>query len=550
MRNALPSVMKHDFAVHPLPKVMRSKFDLSHGHTTTMDAGILYPICWEEVLPGDTHSVNLTAFARFLTLLRPIMDNIFFDVHFFFVPTRLVWDNWVRLNGERTNPDDSIDYIMPVVKDAAVESETLTVDPLTIGDYLGLPTIVEIQEVDLPRADVFRSYNLIYNEWYRAENLQDSLMVPKGDGPDPYNYYSLQRRGKRFDYFTQANPWPQKGEAVTLNISGYSNVPVVGTGDALGLTTGTDNFGLQVSTADLNMRFSQEAFGFQYGNAVGTTGATVARTAGVTLSADDSGLVALTSQLATNAVTIQELRTAFAIQQLLEQDARGGTRYTEIIRTQYGVAPLDARLQRPEFLGGGSVPTKIVSVPQTSATETGSPQANLTGYGQVTAFSGFHRSFEEHGIIMGIASIRADMRYQQGMDRKWSRKTRYDFYTPLLQGLGEQAVLNKEIYYDFDGALANQVFGYVPRWDEYRYANSHITGAMRSNYPLGSLDSWHLGLDFEATPLLNSDFIRDYPPVSRVVAVANQPHFNVDLYFKWHGVRPLPMNGIPGLRRL
>jgi len=550
MRNALPSVMQNRFARSNPPRVQRSRFDLSHGHKTTMDAGYLYPIACEEVLPGDTHSCQMTGFARLLTLLRPIMDNIHFDVHWFFTPYRLVWPNWEKLNGARDTPDASIDYVVPTVKNAGEDDETLNILPGSLGDYFGLPTIVDIQEVDRPGAGPFRAYNLIYNEWYRDENLQDKLQVPLGDGPDPITYYGLQRRGKRFDYYTQGLPWPQKGDAVTLNVAGFSNVPVVGNGDALGLTTGVDNFGLQVSTTDLTMRFSQEAYGQNYGNAVGTTGATVARTAGVTITPGDSGLIALTSGLTTQAITINELRTAFAFQHLLEQDARGGTRYTEIIQTQYGVSPLDARLQRPEFLGGGSVRTQINAVPQTSESTDESKQANLAGYGAVTSFTGFHRSFEEHGFIIGLVSIRADITYQQGIRRMWSRQTRYDHYTPLLQGLGEQALLNKEIYYDFDGALANSVFAYVPRWDEYRFSPSQVTGAFRSNYPTGSLDSWHLALDFDATPLLNSDWIRDFPPIARVVAVQDEPHFMVDMYFAWHAVRPMPMYGIPGLRRL
>lgn len=551
MRNSLPSVMQGRFARSPMPKVQRSKFDMSHGRTRTMDAGYLYPCMCEEVLPGDTWSLQMSALMRFNTLLRPIMDNVHFDVHYFFVPTRLLWSNWERFNGARDNPDSSIDYVIPDVKNAGEEDETLTVSELSLGDYFGLPTLVAIQEADRPSALPFRAYNLIYNEWYRSESLQDKLQVPLGDGPDPITYYNLQRRGKRHDYFTQLLPWPQKGDAVTLALATFGNVPVVGNGTTLGLFDGDTEFGMEMSPDPLNgmLRLRTGNDGTPVGTASSGTYPSANDTVGVSLDSTRSGLTALTSGLAAQAITIQDLRTAFAYQQLLEADARGGTRYTEIIFGRYGVSPMDARLQRPEFLGGGSVPTQIMTVQQNSQSDT-TPQGTLTGYGQTISFTGFHRSFEEHGYIIGLANIRADIRYQQGMRRMWSRKTRYDFYDPYLANLGEQAVLNKEIYYDFTGEFANDVLGYAPRWDEYRYIPSSIEGAMRSSYTGGSLDSWHLALDFSATPVLNPDWIRDFPPIARVVATPAEPHFNVDMYFKCTAVRPMPIYGIPGLRRL
>jgi len=553
MRNSLPSVMQGRFARSPMPSVQRSKFDMSNGRKMTANAGFLYPIMCEEVLPGDTWSLQMTAFARLMTLLRPIMDNVHFDVHYFFVPKRLLWSNWERFNGARDTPDASIDYIIPSVKDADEESDTLTVTPLSLGDYFGLPTVVTIQADDLPSALPFRAYNLIYNEWYRSESLQDKLQVPLGDGPDPISYYTIQRRGKRHDYFTSLLPWPQKGDAVTLSLATFGDVPVIGDG-TLGLDNGTSLFGLQSSVSTGVMSMSQEAYNTAVGVAVGTTFPAASRTVGVTTNPATSGLSALTSQLTAQSITIQDLRTAFAYQQLLEADGRGGTRYTEIIFGRYGVSPMDARLQRPEFLGGGTVPMSTQAIAQTAPSpDTPTPddaQGNLAAYGQVVSFTGFHRSFEEHGYILGIANIRTDITYQQGMRRMWSRKTRYDFYDPYLANLGEQAVLNKEIYYDFDGTFANNVLGYAPRWDEMRYIPSTVVGAMRSNYPGGSLDSWHLALDFSATPVLNADYIRDFPPIERVVAVPTEPHFLVDMYFRCSAVRPMPIYGIPGLRRL
>lgn len=549
-----PSVMLNRWAKSPMPRVQRSKFDLTHGHKTTMNAGYLYPVSCEEVLPGDTHMCNMTGFARIATLQNPIMDNVHLDYFAFFIPHRLLWSNWERFNGARDTPDASIDYVIPVIKDEGEEDETLTVEPGSLLDYFGLPTIVEIQNDDLPSALPARAYNLVFNEWFRDQNLQDKLLVPLTDGPDARTWYTLQRRGKRHDYFTQALPWPQKGDPVSLTLAGFSNVGVIGNGDALGLRNGTDNMGLQVTAGTGAPTLATDSYNVPVGNIVGTTFPSVSRTVGVSLDAATSGLVALTSQLTANSLTINDLRLAFTYQQILERDARGGTRYTEILQSQYGVSPMDARLQRPEFLAGSSRATQVTAVPQTSASPA-SPsdrdaQAGLAAYGQVIANLNFNRSFEEHGYILILANIRADITYQQGMRRMWSRKTRYDFYDPLLANLGEQALLNKEIYYDFDGEFANGVFGYVPRWDEYRFIPSQVTGAFRSNYPDGSLDPWHLALDFDATPALNSDWIRDNPPISRVVAVPTQPNFLVDMYFSWKAVRPMPIYGVPGLTRL
>jgi hypothetical protein len=393
-----------------------------------------------------------------------------------------------------------------------------------------------------------RAYNLIWNDWFRDENLQSSAVVDKGDGPDatPTTNYTLLRRGKRHDYFTSALPWPQKGSSVTLPLG--STAPVYGTGKALGLTDGTNQFGLAATNTSYLLGRTGN-YNTNVGAALGGGLDTSTESVGV-VTTGVSGLFADLSSA--TAATINQLRQSFQIQKLLERDARGGTRYTEIIRSHFGVISPDARLQRPEYLGGGSSPVNVNPIAQTSGTGasgTTAPLGNLAAMGTALAHGhGFTQSFTEHGVIIGLVSVRADLTYQQGLRKMWNRSTRYDFYFPAFAMLGEQAVLNREIYCDGSANDAN-VFGYQERWAEYRYNPSQISGLFKST-SAGTIDPWHLAQKFTSLPTLNNTFIQDTPPVSRIVAVgaaANGQQFLLDTFFDIKAARPLPMYSVPGL---
>lgn len=547
-------VRGHRFSDAPAMYMKRTKFDRSHVYKTTFDSGRLIPVFIDEVLPGDTTRMSVNYFARLATPIKPIMDNIYLDWFFFFVPNRLVWEHWQNFCFEQEDPDDSTDYVIPVVT-ATGNSDNAYIGSL--WDYFGLPvnTSGNLSGISaLP----FRGVYLIWNEWFRDENLQKSVKIQKGDANEVLNSarsaeqpswvftsgtsivpgLACPPRGKRHDYFTSALPWTQKGPGVSVGLAGTA--PVQGEFSISGFKTGV------VSAEDSANKLQALAVEGRNGRISGYTTVSSWPTDNVTVGGlTQSGLIANLDE--SSIFTINSLRTAFQMQKFYERLARGGSRYTEVLRSFFGVVSPDARLQRPEFLGSFTKMVNVNPIAQTSATDNTSPQGNLSAYGVTAAkFHGFTKSFVEHGYVFGFVCARADLTYQQGINKMWLRSTVYDFYWPTFAHLGEQAIELREIY--AQGSKADTtVFGYQERYAEYRYKPSQITGKFRSSVTGGNLDVWHLSQFFSNAPALNEEFIMENPPIERIIAVPSEPEFLLDIGFRYTTVRPMPMFGTPGL---
>lgn len=547
------SVMRHNFALTPPPTVPRAVFDLSHGYQTTFDAGYLIPIlAYDQIIPGDTWNLKCNVLIRLLSpTVAPVMDNMFYDVFAFFVPKRLLWNNFKKFMGEQATPASSISFTNPQVTWPDVAAGGIAVNSL--GDYLAYPTGAlsggGATTGITTNAFKTRAYNLVWNHWFRSQNLQDSVTVDLGDGPDTSTNYTLLRRGKRFDYFTMANPFVQKGTAVTLPLGTSATVVAASSNtDPFFSTTtgggpGTTNLQGTAGTNPVTMT----------PNAVNTTTMKWGNVAG------DVGLIADLST-ATSA-TINALRESVTLQQFLERDARGGTRYPEIVKSHFGVTNPDSRVQVPELLSIYSNRLNVTPVAWTapasvagdSDLEEGAP-GKLGGYAvDFSKGNGFVKSFTEHGTLLVLLSARADLRYQQGLDRENSLRTRYDEYWPDFAGLGEQAILNQEIYANLaDNSTSTGktgTWGYVPRYEHLRFITSKVTGLLRST-AASNIDEWTLAQEFTAQPTLGNTFIQDDPPIDRVIAVPSQPHFVVDVDFDIKAARPIPVFGVPGVRTL
>lgn len=550
-------VKAHNFSNAPQVYQKRSRFDRSFVRKMTFDEGRLVPFFVDEVLPGDTISLTVRDFCRLATPVAPFMDNLYLDKFFFFVPNRLVWEHWQNFCFEQEDPDDSTDYVVPTCQLAGGTAGENGIG--TVWDYFALPTgLTNALNVNaLP----FRMYYLIWNEWFRDENLQKSVKIDKSDtnavfkqdrvsdqpswifstGTTYVNGFALAPRGKRFDYFTSALPFQQKGPGVSIGLAGTaavdSTIPI-------DWPMEVKPNGGSYSTVN-RYELSDTGYATRTG-ALWTNNSNDNDWSGTNLKLPDFS-TGLTVDLDSSSIfTISSLRTAFQMQKFYERLARGGSRYTEVLTSFFGVVSPDSRLQRPEYLGGSSKMMNINPVAQTSSTGDVTPQGNLAAYGvSASKYHAFTKSFVEHGYIIGLLEVRADLTYQQGINKMWLRSTVYDWYWPTFAHLSEQAILNAEIY--AQGTEEDKgVFGYQERYAEYRYHPSEICGHFRSTYTK-PLDVWHLSQKFDSLPTLSDQFIQDKPPVDRVVAVKNYPHFLIDIGFKYHTTRAMPMYGIPGL---
>lgn len=526
----IQSAFQDHFAQLPNIGRPRSQFKRVSRHKHTFDAGYLVPFYLDDVVPGDTFNVRASMFARLATPLFPIMDNMYLEVFWFYCPNRLVWTNFVKQHGERENPNDSVAYTTPEINTAAMTGGSA---PAVGGlwDNFGLP-MQGVQYLDNISALPSRMYRLIWNSWFRDQDVDDSLTISMGDGPDTWSD-SLLRIRKFKDYFTTMRPSPQKGTAVSIPLG--STAPVTTTGAYPTFDT---------ATSLLDEKKIRVTGGTQ---ALWLDGTGSGAADWIKFGAE-TGLQANLS--AATAATLNQLREQITVQQMYELDMRGGSRYVEMVFNHYGVVNPDFRLQRPEFLAYQRNMVNIHPVAQTSETGTGTAQGNLAAFGTVSGQTGFVKSFTEHGYVIGLVAVRGDLSYQECVDRHWSRQTRLDYYYPIFANLGEQAVLNQEIRNNPAAATNNTaVAAYQERWGEYRFKTSKITGLFRSS-AASSLDSWHIAQELTFPATFNSTFLQEDPALDRCIAVPAEPHFIFDSLVQNISARPMPVYSVPGLMRL